>query len=74
MVYSERFGSVKVSSTRSSTFGLMIVGGVETVGPLRTRPLRVVMALSSPFGLATVLLGRDPDLEVEAEFIWKRLA
>nr|GEW27898.1 late embryogenesis abundant protein, LEA-14 [Tanacetum cinerariifolium] len=28
-------------------------GGVGTVGPSRTRPLGVVMALSSPFGLAT---------------------
>nr|GEW45019.1 hypothetical protein [Tanacetum cinerariifolium] len=41
-------------------------GGVGTVGPSITRPLRVVMALSLPFGLAMVLLGRDPDPEVEA--------
>nr|GFC63405.1 hypothetical protein [Tanacetum cinerariifolium] len=47
----------------------MDLGGVGTVGPSVTRPLRVVMALSSPFGLATVLLGRDPDPEVEAVFI-----
>nr|GFB72664.1 reverse transcriptase domain-containing protein [Tanacetum cinerariifolium] len=74
MVYSERSGSVKVSSTRSSSSGLMNEGGVGTIGPSRTIPLRVVMALSSPFGLETVLLGRDPDPEVEAVFIWKRLA
>nr|GFC72669.1 hypothetical protein [Tanacetum cinerariifolium] len=67
MVYSKRSGSVKISYTRSSTSGLVIVGG--TVGPSRTMPLRVVMALSSPFELATVLLGRDPDPEVEAVFI-----
>nr|GEY76658.1 hypothetical protein [Tanacetum cinerariifolium] len=74
MVYSERSGSVKVSSTPSSSSGLMNEGGVGTVGPSRTRALQVVMALSSPFGLAMVLLGRDPDPEVEALFIWKRLA
>nr|GFD61883.1 hypothetical protein [Tanacetum cinerariifolium] len=68
MVYSERSRSVKVSSTRSSSSGLMNGGGVRTVGPSRTIPLRVVMDLISPFGLATVLLGRDPDPEVEAEF------
>nr|GFB19362.1 reverse transcriptase domain-containing protein [Tanacetum cinerariifolium] len=45
-----------------------------TVGPSRTRPLQVVMALSLPFGLATVKLRRDPDPKVEAKFIWKRLA
>nr|GFC28607.1 hypothetical protein [Tanacetum cinerariifolium] len=43
-------------------------------GPSVTSPLRVVMALSSPFGLATVLPGRDLDPEVEAVFICKRLA
>nr|GEY04725.1 hypothetical protein [Tanacetum cinerariifolium] len=48
--------------------------GVGMVGPLVTRPLRMVMALSSPFGLATVLPGRDPDPDVEAVFICKRLA
>ncbi|GJT24674.1 hypothetical protein Tco_0894611 [Tanacetum coccineum] len=36
-------------------------GGIGTEGSSRTRPLRVVMAFNSPFGLATVLLlGRDP--------------
>nr|GFA85632.1 hypothetical protein [Tanacetum cinerariifolium] len=42
--------------------------------PSVTSPLRVVMALSSPFGLAMVLPGRVPDPEVEAVFICKRLA
>nr|GFD39305.1 hypothetical protein [Tanacetum cinerariifolium] len=74
MVYSARSGSVKVSSTRSSTSELMDVEGVGTVGPSVTSPLRVVMALSSPLGLATVLLGRDPDPKVEAVFVCKRLA
>nr|GEW21475.1 hypothetical protein [Tanacetum cinerariifolium] len=74
MVYSERSGSVKVSFTRSSTFRLMNGGGVGTVGPSITRPLRVVMALSLPFGLAMVLLGRDPDPKVEVVFIWRWLA
>nr|GFC45421.1 hypothetical protein [Tanacetum cinerariifolium] len=74
MVYSARSGFVKVSSTRSSTSRLMDLGGVGTIDPSITRPLRVVMALSFPFGLATVLLGRDPDPKVEAVFIYKRLA
>nr|GEU36666.1 hypothetical protein [Tanacetum cinerariifolium] len=39
-----------------------------------SKSTRVVMALSLPFGLATVLPGRDPDPEVEAVFICKRLA
>nr|GFA96456.1 hypothetical protein [Tanacetum cinerariifolium] len=47
---------------------------LELLSPSITSPLRVVMALSSPLGLATVLLGRDPDPEVEALFICKRLA
>nr|GEY98452.1 hypothetical protein [Tanacetum cinerariifolium] len=62
-------GSVKVSSTRSSSSGLMNGGGIEMEGPLRTRPLRVVMAFSSPFGLAMVLLGSGLEPEVEAVFI-----
>nr|GFA35293.1 reverse transcriptase domain-containing protein [Tanacetum cinerariifolium] len=76
MVYSTRSWSVKVSSTRSCSAELMNGGGIG-IGmecPLRTIPLRVVMAFSSPFGLATVLLGRDPDPEVEVVFIWKKLA
>nr|GEY56259.1 hypothetical protein [Tanacetum cinerariifolium] len=74
MLYSKRSGSIKVSSIRSSSSRLMNGGGVGMVGPSRTRPLQVVIALSSPFGLAMVLLGRDPDPKVEAMFIWKRLA
>nr|GFC43730.1 hypothetical protein [Tanacetum cinerariifolium] len=45
-----------------------------TKGPSRTIPFRVVMAFKSLFGLAMVLLGRDPDPKVEAVFIWKKLA
>nr|GFC64704.1 hypothetical protein [Tanacetum cinerariifolium] len=69
MVYSARSWSVKVSSTRLSTSGLLNGGGVGTVGPSRIIPLQVVMAFSSSFGLAMVFLGRDPDPEVEAMFI-----
>nr|GFA99311.1 hypothetical protein [Tanacetum cinerariifolium] len=69
-----RSGSVYVSSTHSSSSGVTDLGGVGTVGPSVASPLRVVMALSSPFGLATVLSGRYPDPEVEAVFIYKRLA
>ncbi|GJR73441.1 hypothetical protein Tco_0085806 [Tanacetum coccineum] len=49
-------------------------GGIGTEGPSRTRPLQVVMAFNSPFGLAMVLPGRDPESEEEAVFIWKKLA
>nr|GEZ27498.1 retrotransposon protein, putative, Ty3-gypsy subclass [Tanacetum cinerariifolium] len=65
---------VYVSSTHSSSSGLMDLGGLGTVGPSVTSLMRVVMALSSPFELATVLSGRVPDPEVEAVFICKRLA
>ncbi|GJR67617.1 hypothetical protein Tco_0013682 [Tanacetum coccineum] len=34
--------------------------------PLYETPLLVVIAFNSPFGLAMVLLGREPELEVEA--------
>ncbi|GJV56506.1 zf-CCHC domain-containing protein [Tanacetum coccineum] len=54
-------GSVKVSSARSSSSRLMNGGGIGTEGPSRARPLRVVMAFNSPFGLAMVLPGRDPE-------------
>nr|GEX18898.1 reverse transcriptase domain-containing protein [Tanacetum cinerariifolium] len=74
MVYSTRSWSVKVFSIRSSSSGLMNGGGIGTKGPSRTIPLRVVMAFKSLFGLAIVLLGRDPDPKVEAVFIWKKLA
>nr|GFA74523.1 hypothetical protein [Tanacetum cinerariifolium] len=49
-------------------------GGIGMEGPSRTIPLRLVMAFISPFGLAMVLLRRDPDPEVEVVFIWKKLA
>nr|GEZ42504.1 hypothetical protein [Tanacetum cinerariifolium] len=52
----------------------VVTGGLGTVGPSVTIPLRVVMVLSSPFGLAMVLPERVPDPEVEAMFICKRLA
>nr|GFB66257.1 hypothetical protein [Tanacetum cinerariifolium] len=74
IVYSARSGSVYVSSTHSSSSRLMDLGGLGMVGPSVTSPLRVVMALSSPFGLAMVLPGRDLDPKVEAVFICKRLA
>nr|GFA90566.1 hypothetical protein [Tanacetum cinerariifolium] len=74
MVYSTRSWSVKVSSIRSSSSGLMNGGGIGTEGPSRTIPLRVAMAFNSPFGLAMVLLGRCLEPEVEAAFIWKKLA
>ncbi|GJR10508.1 hypothetical protein Tco_0793160 [Tanacetum coccineum] len=48
---------------------LMNGGGMGMEGTSRTRPLWVVMAFNSPFGLAMVLLGRDPVPEVEAVFI-----
>nr|GFB17533.1 hypothetical protein [Tanacetum cinerariifolium] len=67
--FSASFGSVKVSFARSSSSGLMNGGDIGTEGPLRTRPLWVVMALNSPFGLAMVLLGNGPEPEVEAVFI-----
>nr|GEY21524.1 reverse transcriptase domain-containing protein [Tanacetum cinerariifolium] len=47
-------------------------GGIGTKGRSRTIPLRVVMDFSSPFRLAMVLLGRDPEPEVEVVFIWKK--
>ncbi|GKA41492.1 hypothetical protein Tco_0734085 [Tanacetum coccineum] len=34
--------------------------------PIVETPLRVVIAFTSPFGLAMVLLGREPEPEVEA--------
>nr|GFD15201.1 hypothetical protein [Tanacetum cinerariifolium] len=68
------FWSVKVSSTRSSSFGLMNRGGIGMEGPSTTRPLQVVMDFSSPFGLTMVLLESGPEPEVEAVFIWKKLA
>nr|GEY90772.1 retrovirus-related Pol polyprotein from transposon TNT 1-94 [Tanacetum cinerariifolium] len=60
------------SSTHSSSSGLTGLGGLGTVGPSVTSLLRVVMVLSSPFGLAMVLPGRVPDPEVEAVFIYNR--
>nr|GFA38860.1 hypothetical protein [Tanacetum cinerariifolium] len=66
--------SVKVSSARSSSSGLMNGGGIETEGPSRTRPLQVVMAFSLPFGLAMMFQGSCLKPEVEAVFIWKKLA
>nr|GEU86752.1 hypothetical protein [Tanacetum cinerariifolium] len=68
-VYSTSFESVKVSSARSSSSRLMNGGGIGIEGPLRTRPLQVVMAFSLPFGLAMVLLESGPEPEVEAVFI-----
>ncbi|GKF18208.1 hypothetical protein Tco_0063126 [Tanacetum coccineum] len=41
-------------------------GGGGTWGALYETPLRVVIAFISPFGLAMVLLGREPEPEVEA--------
>ncbi|GJS92150.1 hypothetical protein Tco_0774786 [Tanacetum coccineum] len=35
-------------------------GGIGTEGPLRARPLQVVMAFNSPFGLATGVSGEFP--------------
>nr|GFC53628.1 hypothetical protein [Tanacetum cinerariifolium] len=52
---------------------LMNGGGIGIEGPSR-RPLQVVMAFSSPFGLAMVLLGRGHEPEVKVVFIWKKLA
>ncbi|GJS26948.1 hypothetical protein Tco_0487568 [Tanacetum coccineum] len=48
-ITTEQF-SLRVSPTRSSSSGLMNGGGIGTVGPSRTRPLRVVMDFNSPFG------------------------
>nr|GEW45607.1 retrovirus-related Pol polyprotein from transposon TNT 1-94 [Tanacetum cinerariifolium] len=61
--------SVKVSSAHSSSSRLMNGRGIGTEGPLRTRPLQVVMAFSSPFGLEMVFLGSGPEPKVEAVFI-----
>nr|GEZ91388.1 hypothetical protein [Tanacetum cinerariifolium] len=63
----------RLASSRVIRVGIKS-GGLGMVGPLVTSPLRVVMALSSPFGLAMVLPGRVPDPEEEAVFICKRLA
>nr|GEX01277.1 retrovirus-related Pol polyprotein from transposon TNT 1-94 [Tanacetum cinerariifolium] len=63
MVNSASSGSVKVSSTRSSSSRLMNGGGIGTKGPSRTIPLRVVMAFNSPFRIAMVLLRRGPEPE-----------
>ena len=53
--------SVVTSGSRSAT----LVGGEEEVegivGPLYETPLRVVIALTSPLGLAIVLLGSVPE-------------
>nr|GEX02052.1 putative reverse transcriptase domain-containing protein [Tanacetum cinerariifolium] len=66
--------SNQVSSTRSSSSGLMNGGGIGMEGPSRTIPLRVVMPFSSHFGLAMALLGRCPEPEAEAVFICKKLS
>nr|GFC08188.1 hypothetical protein [Tanacetum cinerariifolium] len=68
---------IRVRKSFLYTFIHLRINGLGRSGngrSINTRPLRVVMALSSPFGLATVLLGRDPVPEVEAVFICKRLA
>ncbi|GJR43461.1 hypothetical protein Tco_1311564 [Tanacetum coccineum] len=51
--------------TRSS---IGTIGGFlgRSLGPSYETPLLVVIAFNSPFGLAMVLLGREPELEVEA--------
>nr|GFC62311.1 hypothetical protein [Tanacetum cinerariifolium] len=54
--------SISSKSTASSNgFKFTLWVGNGTVGPSVESPLRVVMALSSPFGLAMVLPGRVPD-------------
>ncbi|GJV01633.1 hypothetical protein Tco_1335202 [Tanacetum coccineum] len=40
---------------------------------IKKTPLRVVIAFTSPFGLAMVLLGREPEPEVEAVLLFMNL-
>ncbi|GJW43348.1 hypothetical protein Tco_0072147 [Tanacetum coccineum] len=49
--------------------------GASLCWPLKDKetPLRVVIAFTSPFGLAMVLLGREPAPEVEAVLLYSRI-
>nr|GEY55237.1 reverse transcriptase domain-containing protein [Tanacetum cinerariifolium] len=54
MVYSASFGSVKVSSARSSSSELMNGGGIGMEDPSRTRPLQVIQATPPPASVKSI--------------------
>ncbi|GJT03054.1 hypothetical protein Tco_0824223 [Tanacetum coccineum] len=55
-----------ISNGKSQSGAQIEIGAWET-------PLRVVIAFTSPFGLAMVLLGREPEPEVEAVLLFMNL-